>query len=167
MTPDELSRVLRPMLGLQAQQATANLNYYKTLKEAGMAEKKAQDLAAKYAGRQHRWRGQLVARTELGTGYNAGAYYGVKQAQEKGYMGETVKRWSTAADERVCTKICGPLDGVVVGMDDEFTVNGAPLKAGNGMVGIGHPGCRCAVQYIDLDTLTPQEQAAIRAKMDR
>jgi len=151
MGVDELSRVIRPMVGLTHQQSVANLNYYNTLIEGGMSKKRAKDLSIRYAARQHRYRAYNIARTELAFAYNKGAHEGTKQAQEKGYMGEVVKVWCTADDERVCS-ICGGLDGKTIAMDDDFDFY-TKLQAAN--PGIrrtppAHPSCRCAVMYKEI-----------------
>lgn len=166
MTVDQLARAIRPMVGLTDPQAKANLRYFENLIENGTSEDRAKDLAARYAARQHRYRGYNIARTELAFAYNQGSYLGTKQAQEKGYMGETVKIWSTADDERVC-KICGALEGTRVGIDEEFTyeieddagnrqtkrINPKLSRIDNPTIGLvppAHPSCRCAVMYKEI-----------------
>lgn len=151
MTVDGLARVIRPMVGLTMQQSTANMNYYETLIKGGMSEKKAQDQATRYAARQHRYRGYNIARTELAFAYNQGSYEGTKQAQAAGYMGDTVKVWCTADDERVCG-ICGGLEGKEIAMDNDFdfktklTGRNATIRR----VPPAHPSCRCAVMYKEI-----------------
>ena len=166
MTVDQLARAIRPMVGLTHPQAVANMNYFEKLIASGTSEKRATDLAARYAARQHRYRGYNIARTELAFAYNQGSYFGTLQAQDKGYIGDVVKVWSTADDERVCL-ICGALAGSRVGMDEEFTYEEID-DAGNrttkilnpklsrintpsiGKVPPAHPGCRCAVMYKEI-----------------
>ena len=152
MSVDSLSRVIRPMVGLTKPQATANLKYYQKLIEDGMSQKKARDKAIRYASRQHRYRGYNIARTELAFAYNQGSYEGTKQAQAKGYMGETVKVWCTADDERVC-QICGALEGSQVAMDADFdfdTKLAGPANPTIRRVPPAHPSCRCAVIYKEI-----------------
>lgn len=151
MSVDQLARAIRPMVGLYQGQTIANLNYYNTLIQNGTSEKRALDLSIRYGARQHRYRGYLIARTELAFAYNKGAQEGTKQAQEKGYMGETVKVWCTADDERVCPT-CGRLEGKIIAMDDDFNFQ-TKLQANN--PGIrqtppAHPSCRCAVMYKEI-----------------
>ena len=162
---DELARAIRPMVGLTHQQSVANLNYYNLLVENGASEKRAQDLALRYAARQHRQRAYTIARTELAYAYNQGSYEGTKQAQKAGYMGDTVKIWCTADDERVCA-ICGDLgtNEHGIGMDEEFyyeiadrdgnkirrRINHKLTDPGIGMVPPAHPGCRCTVLYEEI-----------------
>ncbi len=144
---DMLARIIRPMVGLTKQQTEANMNYYESLIAHGVKEKKAQDLSLRYAARLHRYRGYNIARTELAFAYNQGLYQGVKQAQNEGYMGETVKVWCTADDERMC-KVCGGLEGKVVAMDEDFniqtrlsTIQTPTIRR----VPPAHPSCRCGL----------------------
>ena len=151
MSVDQLARAIRPMVGLTQQQATANFNYYQNLLENGTSKKRALDLSTRYAARQHRYRGYNIARTELAFAYNKGSYEGTKQAQEAGYLGDVVKVWRTADDERVCS-ICGSLDGKRIAMDEDFQF---PTKLQATNPGIrrtppAHPSCRCAVAYEEI-----------------
>lgn len=149
---DMLARAIRPMVGLYKQQAEANLNYYNTLIESGMKEKKALDLSIRYGARQHRYRGYLIARTELAFSYNQGLYEGVKQAQAQGYMGDVMKIWCTADDERTCGQ-CGKLEGKAVAMDDDFDIQtrlSSAVSPTIRKVPPAHPGCRCSVLYKEI-----------------
>lgn len=148
ITPDEAAIQIRACIGLTKPQALANVRYREAFAAAYMkqhpktkmevVERKARAAAAKYAGRQHRYRAMCIARTELAFGYNAGAYGATKDAQKQGYIGECKKKWLTAFDERVCP-ICSAMDGELADMDEKFT-NGSLLPP-------GHPQCRCAVAY--------------------
>lgn len=161
ITPDEAARMMRPCIGLTKPQALANLHYQEAVKAAYLKQhpkakqetldKKAKDAGARYAARQHRYRAQSIARTELAFGYNAGAYGATKDAQAQGYIGECKKKWLTAYDERVCP-ICSAMDEETVDMDAPFS-NGKLLPP-------GHPQCRCAVAYEETDSAALQPQAA-------
>ena len=161
ITPDEAAQIMRPCIGLTKPQALANARYRESVKEAYLkahpkgkpetAEKKAQEAAARYAARQHRYRAQSIARTELAYGYNAGAYGATKDAQAQGYIGDCAKVWVTAYDERVCP-ICSQMDEEKRGMDEMFS-NGKLLPP-------GHPQCRCAVAYEEIEGTNIQPQAA-------
>lgn len=149
---DMLARAIRPMVGLTWQQGIANMRYYENLVKNGVKENKALDLAARYAARQHRYRGYNIARTELAFAYNQGSYEGTKQAQEAGYMGEVVKIWCTADDERVCD-VCGGLEGKVIAIDDDFdfkTKLATPQNPTIRRVPPAHPSCRCTVMYEEI-----------------
>lgn len=164
LTVDELARAIRPMVGLTVQQTLSNMRYYETLRANGVSAKKARERAIRYATRQHRKRAYLIARTELATAYNRGAHEGTKQAQAAGYIGECVKIWSTAADERVCS-VCGSLQGKQWAMDDDITyeytykrtnttvtrrINHSLADPEAGKQPPAHPGCRCGVKYKEI-----------------
>lgn len=151
LSVDGLARAIRPMVGLTQQQSVANLKYYETLVRNGMSEAKALDKSIRYAAQQHRYRGYNIARTELAFSYNQGSYEATKQAQAAGYMGETVKVWCTADDERVC-EICGGLEGKEIAMDEDFDFY-TKLEGRNATikrVPPAHPSCRCAVMYKEI-----------------
>lgn len=148
---DKLARAVRPMVGLYHQQAVANLHYFQSMIEAGTSHTVALDKSIKFAARQHRYRGYMIARTELAFAYNKGAFEGIQQAQQAGYMGKTVKEWCTADDERVCP-ICGGLEGKTIDLDGDFDFK-------TKLVGIdpairktppAHPHCRCALFYKEV-----------------
>lgn len=151
VTPDEAARIIRPCVGLTKPQALANARYREAVKQAfikanpksrlSTAEKRANEAAAKYAARQHRYRAQNIARTELAFAYNAGHYGATKDAQAQGYIGDCVKIWLTAFDERVCPH-CAEMDDEKKNMDEAFS-NGKLLPP-------HHPSCRCAVAYEEI-----------------
>ena len=150
ITVDELSRLVRPVVGLYREQVTANFNYYTARKKellkknpskrVSTAEKRARDAAIKFAEKQHRYRAMMIARTELAFGYNAGEYLAIKQAQSEMLMGTVIKKWSSSGDSRMCD-YCRAVHGEEVPLDSEFScgVFLPPL----------HPHCRCGVQYIE------------------
>lgn len=157
---DELARAIRPTVGLNAPQAAANLRFYENVKASllknnphmreATAAKQARDAAGKYAARQHRARGYTIATTELAFAYNKGCDEGVKQAIRQGYMGRTVRVWSTAGDGGVCP-VCEGLDGMEAGMEEEFDFPGKFLYSGHRETPPAHPRCRCAVEYREIE----------------
>ena len=164
MAANELAKAIRPMVGLTAQASNVVMNYYETLRANGVSEKRALDKMIRLASRKHRERAYLIARTELATAYNRGAHEGTKQAQAAGLIGECVKVWCTADDERVCKTICYPLDNTEWPMDDDimydYTYKRSGVKTvrrinhslddpGAGKHPPAHPGCRCAVMYVE------------------
>ena len=148
-TVDELAMAIRPVIGLNKPQAMANLRYYNTMREYGLVHEKALDKSIRYAARQHRQRGYLIARTELAHGYNKGEYFAVKQAQERGYMGKCVKVWCTADDERQCPT-CGVMDGKRIMLDDEFDFP-TKLDGWTRLTPPLHPNCRCGFLIEEIE----------------
>ena len=156
LSPNELARVIRPCIGLTERQAQANLKYYSHIKEQlrkdhpRMKEenivRRARDRALKYAEKQHRYRAETIAQTELAEAYNAGAHQGIKQAQERGYIGHVKKVWVTARQDNVC-KYCEAVEGVSKEMDEYFDVG----KCGRVLIPPAHPRCRCVVKYVEVE----------------
>ena len=150
MNVDDLSRVIRPMVGLTDRQTRANLNYYQKLLDNGVKEKKAKEMSIKYSAKQHRYRAQMIARTELAFSYNQGQYLAVKQAQEQNLMGKCKKVWVTADTERTCS-YCNSLDGEEIEMDEDFNIQtnlkGSLIKR----CPPAHPHCMCAINYIEYE----------------
>ena len=150
MNVTELSRVIRPMVGLTAVQTRANLNYYQKLIDNGMSEKRARDKSIRYSARQHRYRAQMIARTEMAFSYNQGQFLAVKQAQEQNLMGRCKKVWITADTERTCS-YCNSLNGKEIEMDDDFDIQtnlkGSLIKR----CPPAHPHCMCAINYIEVE----------------
>lgn len=160
-TVDELARMIRPCIGLTEGQAKANARYYDSIvanlkkehprMKQESIQKKAQDAAAKYAEKQHRYRAMTIAQTESAFAYNRGADEGIRQAQAQGFLGQMMKRWSTSGDDRVCS-ICQGLEGVELGMDDGFDFKGKLLFAEQNLLPPAHPRCACAVEYVEVET---------------
>ena len=148
MGVDELAKAIRPVVGLYEGQAVANINYYMMVKQRLMKEhpkadpgkiaRQAQDAAIRYAEKQHRYRAQMIARTEVVTSYNAGRYYAVKQLIDQGIILGAKKTWVSARDARVCAK-CRALDDVTVDFYEEFP--------GGVLYPTLHPHCRCVISY--------------------
>lgn len=161
-TVDELARMIRPCIGLTKGQAAANARYYDSIvanlrkdhprMKPESAKKKAREAAHKYAERQHRDRAFTIAQTECAFAYNRGADYGIRQAQEQGYLGVMKKRWSTSGDDAVCTT-CSALEGTEIDMDSDFNFGGKVLFPGHHMLPPAHPRCACAVEYIEIEPL--------------
>lgn len=153
MTVDELGRKIRANIGLNAPQVKSNHLFYERkvqeylkngLSESA-AKKKAETEAKKFAAKQHRYRGQVISRTELVGAYNAGATEAVKEAEASGDLGPMEKVWYTARDEMVCD-ICGPMHNKRVGINDKFMLpNGLQLDGPT-----AHPSCRCSLLYEEV-----------------
>lgn len=158
-TVDELSRIIRPCIGLTEDQVKANMRYYDNVKSKLLeqhprmkpesARKKAREAAVKYAEKQHRQRAFDIAQTEMAFAYNKGADEGIRQAQSQNLLGVMEKRWSTSGDDGVCPT-CAALDGTQIPMDEEFDFKGKVLFAGQKRTPPAHPRCACAVQYIEV-----------------
>lgn len=150
MNTDELARVIRPMVGLTERQTRANINYYEKLIANGMSKEKAREKAIKYSARQHRYRAQMIARTELAFSYNHGKYNAVLQAQEQGLMGKCIKRWNMADTDSTC-EYCRSLDGKEIEMDEDFNIQTRLTAVNVKRVPPAHPHCMCEIDYIEIE----------------
>ncbi|WP_434565151.1 phage minor head protein [Thermoanaerobacterium thermosaccharolyticum] len=149
VSPDELGRILRPVIGLTPKQAEAVRRFRENLIAEGLPLKKVEHQILNYAGYLHRFRALRIARTELSFSYNYGQLEAIRQAQEQGYFrGEVVKTWMTAEDERTCD-FCGPLDGQMIGLEETFP--GLTKKLPNVLAPPAHPMCRCTIGYQVLE----------------
>ena len=153
LSVDELARVIRPMVGLTKPQAEANMRYFEKLIDSGVSQKRAQDLSARYAARQHRYRAMSIARNELAEAYNTGAHEGTKQAIAAGYLPEMVKVWSTSLDEFRRCDACRALEGVPVAMDDEFVYTSKKGRRTTALYPPLHVQCMCSVMYVRADSI--------------
>lgn len=153
-TADTTADLLRPMIGLHKGQVTANINYYNNIKKKllesnpsmkeATAEQKALEKAKKYAEKQKTYRAMTIARTELAGAYNAGEFYGIKQAQKDGLMGKSKKYPISAGDGRVC-RGCKDVEGQEVDIDDYFET-----QWGKVLFPPFHTSCRCAMGYEEV-----------------
>ena len=150
MNVDELCRAIRPMVCLDWRQAIANENYYLKMIENGVKPKVALDKSIRYSARQNRHRAYRIARTELSFAYGQGVYYGTKQAQAQGLLGKVEKVWCTADDERCCPT-CSALDGVAVGIDDDFDFKTKLIEPGIKRSNPAHPHCRCSIMIREIE----------------
>lgn len=83
-------------------------------------------------------RADKIARTETMRAANQGQLEAWDQAEEQGLLtGDELKEWIVTPDDRLCP-ICEPLDGVQVGRDEPFDVDGEQLDGPP-----AHPRCRC------------------------
>lgn len=150
-TSDALARAIRPTVGLYPQQAAANFNYYLRVRDALLennpsmrvktAEKRARDASIKYGAKQHRYRAQMIARTELAAAYNQSEEMAVRQAVMDGHMLPTTTKEALDSDDgRVCKK-CKAMNGVRVPLGQPFP-NGFQTPP-------FHPHCRCVTMYIE------------------
>lgn len=158
MSVDQLSRAIRPMVGLNWQQSRANMRYYENMVNSGMSHTKALDKAIRYSARQSRYRGYMIARTELAFAYNQGSLFGIEQAQAQGLMGDVAKIWCTADDERDCDT-CNELERQSraafetmggIGLRDDFDFKTKLTDIGIKRVPPAHPHCRCTIIYEEI-----------------
>jgi len=144
---DEISRYIRPVIGLNRLQEKWVEAYADTLREQGFSEYRITQLVSRRASYYHRQRAMNIARTELSYIYQRGQLEAIKSLTlpNMPLYGKTIlKIWSSASDYRVCAR-CEQLDGRVVELMEDFKAEGrheiyAPAPP-------LHPCCRCAIIY--------------------
>lgn len=162
MSDDELSRFIRPCIGLTKPQTQAVKKYYETIKaelekkhprtKPEKIEQMARDKQAKYAERKLRERAKTIAQTERAFAYEYGRQQHTKRLVEDGILPLQDKKWSATDSENTCTK-CRELNGKVVGIDEEF-VPGKLLPP-------LHPRCKCCIMYVNHEMKLEEEKAII------
>lgn len=170
-TVDELSRLIRPCIGLTEGDAKAVARFYDNVAANLKKEhprmkpesirRKALSSSQKYAERKHRQRAMTIAQTESAFAYNRGADEGIRQAQQQNLLGVTKKRWCTSGDDSVCD-VCASMDGMEIDMDDDFNIKGKILFRGQHLMPPAHPRCACAIEYIEVSPpIFPQMQISV------
>lgn len=165
ITADGTAELLKPLIGLHKGQVVANVNYYNSIKQNLLenhprlkettAEQKALEKARQYAKKQKEYRAMTISRTELAGAYNAGEFYGIKQAQKDGLMGKVKKYAVSAGDGRTC-KGCREVEGQEVKQEEYFET-----QWGKVLFPPFHTSCRCAVEYEEIseaEEVTPKQQ---------
>jgi len=85
-------------------------------------------------------RAETIARTESMRAANEGQSQLWDQATEAGLLtGNEKQEWIVTPDDRLCP-ICEPMDGVTVGLDEMFDVDGDQIDGPP-----AHPNCRCTL----------------------
>ncbi len=143
LSPAQVAREIRALIGLTERDALAVGNLQTTLLEDGRKPAQVERMVARYANRLLRWRAETIARTEIMTAANRGQEALWSQAVADGLLAEAdwERLWLVAKDERTC-KVCQPLDGKRAQMlGGTFTggVAGPPV----------HPRCRCTTGLVE------------------
>lgn len=140
----ELGAVIRPIVGLDRRFAKAVQSLRTRLIEVeGLSRSAANAEATAYARRLEGVRAQRIARTELAEALNAGQVESVRAGVDTGALDpDVMKEWLTSQDERVDCKVCKPLDGKEIPMEDKFRSGGK--EADHPPI---HVSCRCTLTF--------------------
>lgn len=142
ISPGARDGILQELAGLNANQIAPILTALATMASTGSSDAALVTEARKGAKGLIDERSAVIASNALWSGAQLGQVLAGGQIKRQTNYRVT-KTWVTAGDERVCT-ICGPLDGVKVGID-EFFPGGLAAPA-------AHPNCRC---HTTIDTEDP------------
>ena len=121
----QVAKDIKEIVGLTGKQVTAVHNYKKHLIKTKpyLSVSQVEKKVGAYQRKLHKYRANLIARTETARAQSEGTLEGFRQS------GVEVVKFLTAAG---CCPICADLNG------REFTIDEA-----SGMIPV-HPGCRCA-----------------------
>ena len=151
-TPQQVARYVRDSIGITQRQAGWVRNFRdrtfndqitagKTFAEA---MRDTDNLTDRYAKRIHRYRAEMIARTEILRAANEGRNEAWRQGIEEGYINPGVKKyWSVEIDGRQCEECVAMGDQYdednAIPISDQFVDGDPPL----------HPMCRCDVLLSD------------------
>lgn len=146
LTPRDVADNIRGSIGLNARQAVALENYRNTLQQDGsLSETRRGEMAEAYEARLLDQRAVMIARTEVRLAQNAGEQEVWQAAKEQGLLPPEAKRiW--VVDGNPCPKLCRPMNGVAVGIDEPWTLPDG-RKVDN--PSLSHPNCFC-ISSLDL-----------------
>lgn len=121
----KIAKQIRPLVGLTERQSLAVVHYREKLlaKFPKYNVAKLDKMAKKYSDKLHRYRAEMIARTETARAQSEGTLQGYKQ------LGYKKVEWSANAD--ACSR-CMALAG-----------HRFPLQEASGMLPL-HPSCRCS-----------------------
>jgi hypothetical protein len=156
----ELSRVLRPTVGLNGPQAAALAKYRQSLLDADTPRARIEELVNKKTIEGIVSRSEMIAQTELSFAYHAGADIALQQAIEEGAFLDdqfVVKVWLCNPG---CCVFCQAINGEKRPLDDYYIVD--PRTGKEIYRPPYHPRCICT-QYNEV--LTEEEYNALVATL--
>jgi len=116
----EYQKLIRPLVGLTEPHVKAVSNLYTRLLEEGINEERALAMAARKAGRLHRYRALMISRTETANALLQGQVRGYKQIG-----GKELER----IEDPDCCDVCAEINGAIY-----------PIKEASA-IGTLHPNC--------------------------
>lgn len=110
---------------------------------------KAQNMGAKYAAKLLGSRTRTIARTEIMDAAMSGRYLGWEAGVDAGLIAsDSVKEWIAEPD---ACPICKPLDGTLIGWNEEWQFPEGVSAGSSNKMPPAHPNCRCSVAILPPD----------------
>ena len=158
LTTRQVAIRLTDQIGLQSRQAVALERVRADLVEKGLTKARIDHLVTRHRDRMIRRRARSIARTEVLRASNMGQQLLWEAAVDAGeWRAQDVRRvFIVTPDDRLCP-ICAPLDGMMVGLADEFV---SPTNGASALVPPLHPQCRCALGIVEAERLVQPPVAA-------
>lgn len=147
--PKTQARIIESAIGLAPRDAAAisrlTVSAYRQAIDNGasvaQAERKAASVAKKAGDKRLRYRAETIARTETIRAQHAGTQTVWNERIRDGLLPrEMLKQWIVTPDDRLCMRICRPMDGVKTGITEVFDT-----PAGAVEYPPAHPRCRCSM----------------------
>lgn len=148
-------------VGLTRIQRKAVDNFRAKQLDMGVTPEVADKQTRRYREKMLRRRASLIARTETIHASGMGQQALWKQAEMNGLLdARKVKReWIVTPDDRLDAKICAPMAGQKVGMDEVFVTG-----TGNTVLTQpAHPACRCAIALARADAAPKERLSPVHA----
>lgn len=130
--PRDVAKLIRADIGLTERDAGAVMKKQLAWLAEGVSPEKATARAERYASQLLDARAQTIARTETMRASNEGQRELWAQAREAGLIDAATQQKTWIATDGACDE-CAEVDGQVVGIDEDFSIEGPPA----------HPNCRC------------------------
>lgn len=143
LSANNAARLIRPLVGVMPQHSGAPMRRLGQLLANGIAEDKAFAEMRSYTERLRQHRALTIARTEPRFAASYGQREAMEQAIDDGLFERTElqRQWVLVQAEHEPNDPCVELDGVIVGMDEEFP--GGYMAPPD-----PHPNCTCQLEYI-------------------
>lgn len=156
LTVDQMTKLIRETVGLTEQGADSLYDLRSELEDAdgatvrgiavpegGLSDSEIDDAVEAYGDDLLGSRAETIARTETMRASNEGQLELWEQGIEDGYFSaDDQKLWILTDDDRLCP-ICEAMDGVTVGLDEQFELDDESVDAPP-----AHPNCRCTVGLV-------------------
>ncbi len=140
LSPDQLARELRPMVGLTKMQARSVALYREYLIKNNVTGTTLKDRVAAFAAKKIRQRASAIAETELTDHANLGTLTGWRTAAKAKMLSSRARKmWM--ADSRACP-ICRSLDGQKRRLNELFSSSRIRRSVQHPPI---HTRCRCAL----------------------
>lgn len=145
ITPRDLAQQIKPLIGLNDQQARAVAAKRADAIADGLSRRAAAAVADRYAAKLLTQRAWLIARTEVIRSSTQGQLLAWREAVRGGLLRpQSQKAWMTTPDDRLC-RFCRAMNNKRVALHAKFVtpkglVDGPPM----------HPNCRCAVFLVPV-----------------
>jgi hypothetical protein len=154
--PRVAARSIMETIGLTRRQESYAANFFAKQIDLGVSPEVARKQTSKYRKKLLKRRATLIARTESIAASNQGQQQLWRQMAYAGGLSptNTKREWIVTPDDRLDARVCLPMAGQQVGLEEPFTTGTGSTV----MTPPAHPGCRCAIALAQVSK--PAEKPA-------